>query len=792
MSVGVVSRVQHDFRNSTHLNMFSGRRTASFSSAYCEKCLVQIRDSEDQWCQDCRQRSQRRHEGRNFFGDYLVPDMLEALGSVINVSPTSSTTSAPSYFTCNACEESSKPASAKCLECNDYLCESCVVAHRVVRVTKDHPIQPLSPVFEDLPSTPVSTPTFTTPQQQQQPAPAPIGNNRRNSIKPASVSSDGSVGTDYGECPVHASESLCFYCYTCSVGLCHACILGEHHHHNYVKIVERFEQCKPTLEELIGKSQVEMHVIQLSVEEVSKMSQQISTKKDVLITEIRQTFKQHIQSLLQKESELIAQVKNIADVRTESLAKQMENLQSVLQSCCDTCKEAEEVLKEGNKKRIMELRWKLADKLSEKSSMASARNPVEDDSFILKTNLSAAQAAMQNICVVTTAPYAPMCSAVGDCFLKPKQGRLYNITVCTRDRSGNQCLQGGERLFVQLKASTSGAPVQHETRDNSDGTYLITFRPYQPGEHQLVIAVRGQHIKGSPFSLIVENGSEYGRFGVVTKIFGSEGSEPGQFCRSWGICADQMGNIIVGDRSNHRVQIFDSNGGLKHCFGSEGVHPGQFNRPAGVAVTRDSRVVVADKDNHRIQVLQYDGKFVFMFGSKGSNDGQMIYPYDVAVNQSDGRIAVTDSGNHRLLIFTPEGVLIGKFGYKGYLCGHFDSPRGIVFNEEGHLIVSDFNVHHILVIHQDGTTARILGSQGSGNGQFMRPQGLTVDQMGNFVIADTRNHRIVIMHPNGQFIAKFGSQGSGPGQFDRPTSVAVLPHGRIAVLDFGNSRIQIF
>ena len=792
MSVGVVSRIQHDFKNSNHFDMFPSRRTASFSSAYCEKCLVQIRDSDDQLCQSCRQRSQRRHEGRSFFGDFLVPDMLEALGGVIDVSPTSSTNSAPSFMTCNVCEEGAKPASAKCLECKDYLCESCVVAHRVVRVTKDHLIQPLSPVFEDLPSTPVSTPTFANAVPKQQHTPTPIGNNRKNSVKTASISSDGSAGADYGECPDHSSESLCFYCYTCSVGLCHACILGDHQHHNYAYITERYEQCRPALEELIGKSQAETRVLQLSLEEVSKMTQQIATKKEAMIAEIRLTFKQHIQALLQKESELITQVKNIADVRAESLTKQVENLQSLLKSCCDTRKDAENILKEGSKKSVMEVRWKLADKLNEKSSTASSRNPVEDDSFILKTNLSAAQAAMQNICIVTTAPYAAMCSAVGDGFLKPKQGRLYSITVCTRDRSGNQCVQGGERLFVQLKALSSGSPVQHEVRDNNDGSYLITFRPYHPGEHQLVVAIRGQHIKGSPFSLVVENGSEYNRFGVVTKVFGSEGSEPGQLCRSWGICSDQMGNIIVGDRSNHRIQIFDSNGSLKHCFGTEGVHPGQFNRPAGVAVTRDNHVVVADKDNHRIQVLQYDGKFVFMFGSKGSNDGQMIYPYDVAINPADGRIAVTDSGNHRLLIFSQEGILIGKFGYKGYLCGHFDSPRGIVFNEEGHLIVSDFNVHHILVIHDDGTTARILGSQGSGNGQFMRPQGLAVDNMGNFVVADTRNHRVVIMHPNGQFIAKFGTQGSGPGQFDRPTSVAVLPHGRIAVLDFGNSRIQIF
>ena len=78
---------------------------------------------------------------------------------------------------------------------------------------------------------------------------------------------------------------------------------------------------------------------------------------------------------------------------------------------------------------------------------------------------------------------------------------------------------------------------------------------------------------------------------------------------------------------------------------------------------------------------------------QGSNDNQMIYPYDVTVTSDDDRIVVSDSGNHRLLIFNTLGVLIAKFCYKGYLCGNFDSPRGVTVNDEGYIILTDFNVH---------------------------------------------------------------------------------------------------
>lgn len=85
-------------------------------------------------------------------------------------------------------------------------------------------------------------------------------------------------------------------------------------------------------------------------------------------------------------------------------------------------------------------------------------------------------------------------------------------------------------------------------------------------------------------------------------MFGTEGDADGQLCRPWGVCCDRNGQIIVADRSNNRVQVFNSNGSFSHKFGTQGSGPGQFDRPAGVAVDNQERIIVADKDNHRIQV----------------------------------------------------------------------------------------------------------------------------------------------------------------------------------------------
>lgn len=666
---------------------------------------------------------------------------------------------------------------AFCINCQDFLCMVCASAHSQSPTAKDHNI--------------INTPTNSMPSSRRATPPSMVpGSFVLQS--PASEALPVFEEEELVTCSKHSDEKLSFFCQICVAVVCKNCAASEHTHHNYIDLREAFVRFKPDIQALLERTKVKINCLDSSLKEVESMSEQVKLKQQEAMQEVQSIFQSHREALLKREEEVIAQINSIATKRLESLAKESESISKVQESLKNLSTTAEEASKERNRGQMLVSHCHLSEKLQSCRPYTMNHKPPEDDSFVIKSNTSTAQNTLKSLCVFTTAPYPPFCTAMGEGLFHPRVNRLCTVIVCTKDRAKEPCLEGGEKLFVQLKSIVTGVSLPIDVRDNSDGTYSINFRPRSKGEHQLDIAIRGRHIYGSPFKMIIDGGREYGRFGIVTQFFGSEGSGNGQFCRPWGICCDQQGNIIVGDRSNHRIQVFDSNGCFKHKFGTEGMRPGQFNRPAGVAVTREGHIVVADKDNHRIQVLKLDGTFMFMFGSKGGNDGQMIYPYDVAVNQLDGRIAVTDTGNHRLLIFNHDGILLGKFGYKGYLCGHFDSPRGIAFNDEGHIIISDFNVHHILVIHPDGTTARILGSQGNGNGQFMRPQGIAVDHMGHFVIADTRNNRVVIMHPTGHFIAKFGSQGQNPGQFDRPTSVAVLPDGRIAVMDFGNSRVQVF
>ena len=591
-------------------------------------------------------------------------------------------------------------------------------------------------------------------------------------------------------CPNHPEMTMNSLCVTCKLLVCTACSQLYHYYHT----IHPTKGMPATPRHLEKIAKVELSIGRQAIESANELEDKISDERTKAIDEIKATFRVQQDALAKREAELIAKVDAIADIRIDSLSQQVLKIKEHL----STVKNLYDNQSPANHNHV-ESTEPLARQpgLHEQLILlkTTAKSPLfvlnEDETFYIKKDMDQAKKTLQSFCTISTAAYPPLCIASGDGLTHPKCNQLCTVTIATKDRTGALCREGGAPIFVEMRRLDNGT-VPTNVRDHQDGTYSFTYKPPQRGPHLLVIAIRKQHIPGSPFNVNVEVSQEHSFVGRPKVVFGSEGCEHGQFNRPWGVAVDHHNNIIVGDRSNHRIQIFDSSGNFKQAFGSEGNRPGMFNRPAGVAVTREGYIVVADKDNHRIQVFKPDGRFLFMFGSKGSNEDQLIYPYDVAVNLTNGNIAVTDTGNHRLLIFNNQGHPLSKFGYKGYLCGHFDSPRGLAFGDEGQIIVSDFNIHHILEIQPDGATVRVIGGQGNGNGQFMRPQGVAIDNHGHYVVADSRNHRIVVMKPDGQMVAKLGTQGSNPGQLDRPTSVAVMPNDHIVVVDFGNSRIQIF
>ena len=67
---------------------------------------------------------------------------------------------------------------------------------------------------------------------------------------------------------------------------------------------------------------------------------------------------------------------------------------------------------------------------------------------------------------------------------------------------------------------------------------------------------------------------------------------------------DESGYIFVSDSGNNRVQMFTSDGQYVRHLGKWGSNMGEFKGIEGIAVNSQlGQVLVADRENHRVQVL---------------------------------------------------------------------------------------------------------------------------------------------------------------------------------------------
>jgi DNA-binding beta-propeller fold protein YncE len=150
-----------------------------------------------------------------------------------------------------------------------------------------------------------------------------------------------------------------------------------------------------------------------------------------------------------------------------------------------------------------------------------------------------------------------------------------------------------------------------------------------------------------------------------------------------GVAVAGNGDIFVSDGyGNCRVHKFNSTGTLLDSWGEPGkVNPFQFHLPHGIAIDNDGMVLVCDRENHRIQLFDQNGE------DQGIWEG-FRQPTDIAVGP-DGTVYVSELG-HRLSILDKNGKLQARWGGESsHDAGQFVAPHGIAIDSHGDLYVGE-------------------------------------------------------------------------------------------------------
>lgn len=137
------------------------------------------------------------------------------------------------------------------------------------------------------------------------------------------------------------------------------------------------------------------------------------------------------------------------------------------------------------------------------------------------------------------------------------------------------------------------------------------------------------------------------------------------------------GDLYVSDGyGNSVVHWFSATGSLKRTWGRPGTGPGEFSTPHGIWVDRSGRVLVADRENNRVQVFDREGTYLAEWGD-------FYHPMDI-YEDSRGMVFVVDQ-IPRLSMMSSDGRLVGRCRPVLYV------PHGVGGNAQGDIFLAEFN-----------------------------------------------------------------------------------------------------
>ena len=195
----------------------------------------------------------------------------------------------------------------------------------------------------------------------------------------------------------------------------------------------------------------------------------------------------------------------------------------------------------------------------------------------------------------------------------------------------------------------------------------------------------------------------------------------GMFRQPTDVAWDSKGNIYITDGYiNSRVAKYDRNGDWMKSWGSKGTGQGQFNTPHAIAIDRDDHVYVGDRGNHRVQVFDTEGTFLRMFsvdvppipGTKAVNGNTPTGDRLTAVIGAPNSLCITPGPNQvmflgestfpgRIFKVTLAGRVIGVIGRSGRQLKQFSGAHALACPSETEIYVAETSNWRVqkLIIH---------------------------------------------------------------------------------------------
>ena len=150
---------------------------------------------------------------------------------------------------------------------------------------------------------------------------------------------------------------------------------------------------------------------------------------------------------------------------------------------------------------------------------------------------------------------------------------------------------------------------------------------------------------------------------------------PSNFYQPTDVTWGPDGSIYVSDGyGNSRIAKFNKDGNLVKHWGERGTQPGEFNTPHSIVIDPQNNLIVADRQNGRIQVFDTDGNFKQQWRPGGN-------PWSLCLTSGPNPVLYVGSVG-RVFKMSLDGKVIGAMGKFGRVPGMFDWVHAVACPNE--------------------------------------------------------------------------------------------------------------
>ena len=186
--------------------------------------------------------------------------------------------------------------------------------------------------------------------------------------------------------------------------------------------------------------------------------------------------------------------------------------------------------------------------------------------------------------------------------------------------------------------------------------------------------------------------SPEGKLLMTVGVKGVPGNDAAHFNRPTGVAVRKDGSFLVSDGyGNTRVVAYAADGRFIRQWGTPGAKPGEFNVPHAVVVDGKGRVLVADRENDRVEVFDDSGRLLEIWKSP-----EIGRPYGIAP-LSGGRFVIADGGEQPddgpnrsgAAIVDEHGRVLSRFGRFGVYDGQFWGAHAVAVDRHDAIYIAD-------------------------------------------------------------------------------------------------------